>query len=77
MTLPARPDLPRYLTPRECSELCGYKRTSLYRLEQNGEFPRRYRLGINKVGWLESEVRDWLISRPRITPTTTSAAGPQ
>jgi predicted DNA-binding transcriptional regulator AlpA len=29
-----------------------------------GMFPRRRRLGLRKVGWLASEVRAWIVTRP-------------
>jgi prophage regulatory protein len=28
-----------------------------------GQFPKRVRLGANRVGWVESEVLDWLQER--------------
>lgn len=30
------------------------------RLEKAGQFPKRVQLGKNSVGWLESEILDWL-----------------
>lgn len=44
----------------------GLSRTSLWRLEQAGDFPRRRRLGPNMVAWLESEITEWLQSRPTV-----------
>ena len=43
----------------------GLSRTSIWRLEREGLFPKRIRLSANTVGWLEDEVQDWLASRPR------------
>ncbi len=33
---------------------------TIYRLEQLGKFPGRIKLGGKAVGWLESEVDEWL-----------------
>ncbi|MEM7303769.1 MAG: AlpA family phage regulatory protein [Pseudomonadota bacterium] len=33
------------------------------RLEAAGQFPKRVKLGNNRVGWVESEVLDWLQKR--------------
>lgn len=33
---------------------------TLRRLEHSGEFPRRLRIGRQKVAWLESEINEWL-----------------
>ncbi len=49
----------------EVTRLTGLSRTTLWRFERRGTFPRRIRLGANSVGWLEDEVRDWVNSRPR------------
>jgi len=47
--------------------MIGLSRASIYRLEAAGDFPRRRKLGkLSKsaaVGWLRSEVDEWLASR--------------
>jgi prophage regulatory protein len=35
-------------------------RTTLWRMERLGTFPRRKKIGKRAVAWLESEGRDWL-----------------
>jgi prophage regulatory protein len=37
-----------------------YSRRHLYTMENERKFPRRVPLGENRVGWVESEVDDWL-----------------
>jgi prophage regulatory protein len=37
-----------------------YTRRHLYTLETERKFPRRVPLGENRVGWIESEIDDWL-----------------
>ncbi len=38
-------------------------RTTRWRLERQGKFPVRRQLSTNSVGWLRSEVEEWLVSR--------------
>jgi len=33
---------------------------TIWRLEKKGKFPKRIQLGGNSVGWLKSEVDEWL-----------------
>jgi prophage regulatory protein len=41
-------------------------RTTIFRWERDGKFPKRIKLGANSVGWLESEIESWLESRADI-----------
>jgi prophage regulatory protein len=41
-------------------------RTTLWRWEKNGQFPRRRKLGGRSVGWLRNEVLEWIASRPQV-----------
>lgn len=43
-----------------CRERTGLSRSQRWRLEREGEFPRRIRLGTNAVGWLEHEIEEWI-----------------
>jgi len=38
----------------------GYSRQHLERLEKAGNFPNRVRISEARIGWLESEVDEWL-----------------
>jgi prophage regulatory protein len=38
----------------------GLARSTVYLRISQGEFPRPVRLGGRAVGWLESEIQDWL-----------------
>jgi len=38
-------------------------RSTRWRLERLGKFPARRQLSANSVGWLRSEVEEWLVSR--------------
>jgi len=40
-----------------------YSEAHIWRLEREGKFPRRVRLGANRVVWVEAEVDEWLNSK--------------
>lgn len=50
-------------------------RSSIYRLEALGQFPKRVRLcpGGTATGWYENEIDEWLASRPRASDTPKAA----
>lgn len=53
----------RILSKRQVKELVLYTPKHIARLEKAGQFPKRVALGPNRVGWVESEVLDWLEER--------------
>jgi len=44
----------------------GLARSTMYQQIQDGTFPRPIPLGPRAVGWLESEVSNWIAERVRI-----------
>ena len=56
----------RILSKRQVKELVLYSPQHIARLEKAGQFPQRVRLGPNRVGWVESEVLDWLSDRVKL-----------
>ena len=40
-----------------------YSRAHLYRLEDQGEFPKRKRIGANRIAWVRAEIEQWLAQR--------------
>jgi prophage regulatory protein len=54
----------RFLREPECRRLTGLSRSTRWRLERQRHFPRRRRMSQRTVGWLESELREWLSERP-------------
>lgn len=53
----------RMLSKRQVREKVLYSPAHIARLEAAGKFPKRVQLGESRVGWLESEVNDWLTER--------------
>ena len=44
----------------------SYSRTTLWREERAGRFPKRIQLSPGRVGWIGSEILEWITSRPRV-----------
>jgi len=54
----------KYLREQEAAIVSGMSRTTRWRLEQRGEFPRRYQISDGITAYKESEVMEWFDSRP-------------
>ena len=50
----------RILSKRQLKEMVLYSPQHIARLEKAGTFPKRVQIGPNRVGWVESEILDWL-----------------
>jgi len=48
---------------REVRTITGASRSTIYALEAAGKFPRRVKLGMRAVAWIESEVQAWIAER--------------
>jgi prophage regulatory protein len=64
----------RFLRTRAVLERVGLSRTTLWRMERAGDFPARRIVGGGVVGWVESEVDQWITSRPA-APGTEESGG--
>jgi prophage regulatory protein len=53
-----RPD--RLLRKPEVLARIGLTDGQLRRLEEAGRFPRRIKLGLRSVGWVEAEIEQWI-----------------
>jgi prophage regulatory protein len=54
----------RIVCESECRIMTGLSRTTRWRLERIGAFPRRRHLSENRVGWVLSEIVSWRATRP-------------
>ena len=64
-------DVPKkILRPNAVSEKVGLSKTTIWRRERDGDFPRRLQLGGKAVGWHESEVDEWIETRARTKSET-------
>jgi predicted DNA-binding transcriptional regulator AlpA len=55
----------RMLTVKEVLDIVRVGRTTLYRLERDGNFPRSTYVSANRRVWYADEVIDWQKSAPR------------
>lgn len=53
----------RIIRKPELRKIIGLSDPTVWRLEKDGKFPKRLRLGGNSCGWLESEILGWLAER--------------
>lgn len=53
------PAADRLLSWREVRSLAGISRTTVWRLQNAGAFPRPVMISPGRVGWREREVADW------------------
>lgn len=53
---------PLFLRTADVLRLTGFSRTTLWRLERAGKFPRRRQLAPNIIGWATEEISRWAAS---------------
>jgi prophage regulatory protein len=53
----------RIITKKELRLLVPYVPQHILRLENEGKFPKRIKIGENRVGWLWTEIEEWLRKR--------------
>lgn len=41
----------------------GLARSTIYRLESLGQFPKRVSIGVRAVGWVSGEIQAWIAER--------------
>jgi prophage regulatory protein len=56
-------NLPAILRRRQVEARVGLRRSTLYQRISDGTFPAPIPLGARAVGWLESEISEWLNAR--------------
>jgi prophage regulatory protein len=52
----------------------GLSRSTIWRLERQGCFPRHRRISRNAVAWLEAEIADWMQSKAGVEPNGSGEA---
>ena len=58
----------RLLGHQDVQDVTGLGKTTIQRMEARGEFPRRRQIARKRVGWLASEVDEWMATRPAAPP---------
>jgi len=54
------------LSSEDVELVSSYSRTTIWREERAGRFPKRVQLSPGRVGWIGAEVLEWIRSRPRV-----------
>lgn len=53
----------RILRLAQVIDVTGLRKTKIYELQSQGDFPMRVRMTAHSVGWIETEVQAWLAKR--------------
>lgn len=56
----------RILKLNDVVEITGASVSTINRWEKAGKFPARKKLGIKAMGWLESDIQQWLENLPSV-----------
>jgi prophage regulatory protein len=57
---------PTILRRLQVQQRTGLSRSTLYQYIKDGAFPAAIQLGPRAVGWLESDVSDWIAARVKL-----------
>jgi len=55
-----------YLRIKQVTTITGLSRATIYNMMAVGEFPMKTALGVRAVGWLSSEIQNWMAERKLI-----------
>ena len=64
-----------FLRMPEVLKLTGLSRTTIWRMEARGDFPRKVKLGPRAVAYRASEVEEWMDSRQPVGAEEPAVAG--
>ena len=51
---------------KEVCQMTGLSRSTIWRMERAGSFPKHYLLSPGRVGWKWSEVQNWIDGRQHV-----------
>lgn len=54
---------PELIVADEIAQRIPYSQNHLRRLEAKGSFPKRIRIGANRVAWVRQEIDSWIEAR--------------
>lgn len=61
---------------KEVKNRTTFSRSTLYLKMKEGTFPKQISLGARSVGWLESDINNWISSRINLSVSNASVGGP-
>ena len=50
----------------QVKEITGLGKSTIYRLIEEGDFPKQVSLGARSVVWVKSQVEDWCLSKVKV-----------
>ena len=56
----------KFLRLPQVIDRTGYRKTAIFERIQQGDFPQPVKLGPRAIGWLDTEVEEWMRVRLRI-----------
>lgn len=65
---------PAILRRPQVQERTGLSRSTLYQYIKDGGFPKPVQLGLRAVGWLESDISDWIAMRVKDSRSGSASA---
>ena len=60
---PAAATYVQFLRLPQVCQVTGLRRSMIYQLEAERRFPRRIKIGVRAVGWIDGEVQHWVKQR--------------
>lgn len=51
------------IRPKELSEMLGLSIPTIYRMYNEGQLPPKIKISSRAVGWLRSDIEEWLLQR--------------
>lgn len=51
---------PTLIPQRKVVEMTSLSATTIWRMEKTNSFPKRHKIGSNRVAWLQSEIEEWI-----------------
>jgi len=58
----------RILRRRDVESIVGLKRSTIYQAMAEWHFPKPVRLGVRSVGWISTEIENWIAARIAARP---------
>ena len=53
----------RILDEKQLRRIIPLSRSTIWRMEQRGKFPKRFSITPGRVGWYAPEIETWIVSR--------------
>jgi predicted DNA-binding transcriptional regulator AlpA len=62
----------RMLRLSQVMDVTGLRKTKIYELQKQGQFPNRVAITANRVAWVEEDIQAWLAERVRRSRSASS-----